>query len=99
MDALTRVTGIAGPEAYATTAAMVLEHLGNLFAFLDGHLGELAIFDPHSKVEENTVREAIRVGSRVCALMAEEGPTHGADPAEMREIWDALVQEAVKRQA
>jgi hypothetical protein len=98
MDALTRVTGIAGPEAYATTAAMVLEHLGNLFAFLDGHLGELAIFDPHSKVEENTVREAIRVASRVCALMAEEGPRHGADPAEMREIWDALVQEAVKRQ-
>jgi hypothetical protein len=78
---------------------MVLEHLGNLFAFLDGHIGELAIFDPGAKVEENTVREAIRVGAKVCAMMSKAGPAHGADPAEMREIWDALVQEAVRRDA
>jgi hypothetical protein len=97
MDALRNVTGLEGPEAYATTAAMALEHLGNLFAFLDTRLGELAIFDPEARVQEATVREAIRVGALVCQMMATEGPKHGADPAEMREIWDALVTEAVLR--
>ena len=97
MDALRNVTGLEGPEAYATTAAMTLEHLGNLFTFLDARLGELAIFDPSARVQEATIREAIRVGSLVCQMMATEGPKHGADPAEMREIWDALVMEAVRR--
>lgn len=97
MDALENVTGLKGPEAYATTAAMTLEHLGNLFGFLDARLGEMAIFDPTARVQEVTVREAIRVGSLVCQMMTAEGPKHGADPAEMREIWDALVMEAVKR--
>lgn len=97
MDALRNVTGLEGPEAYATTAAMTLEHLGNLFTFLDARLGELAIFDPEARVQEATIREAIKVGSLVCQMMATEGPKHGADPAEMRETWDALVQEAVLR--
>jgi hypothetical protein len=99
MDALRNVTGLEGPEAYATTAAMTLEHLGNLFAFLDQRLGHLVIFDPQAQVQEATVREAIKIGSLVCRLMATEGPKHGADPAVMREVWDALVQEAVRRSA
>lgn len=99
MDALRNVTGLEGPEAYATTAAMTLEHLGNLFGFLDARLGTLAIFDPAAQVQEATVREAIRVGSLVCRMMVTEGPKHGADPAEMREVWDALVMEAVRRSA
>lgn len=99
MTAIRTLTGKNDPESYALAAAMVLEHLGNLFTFLDQRLGELVMFDPEAKVKEAVIREALKVGGMVAAKMAEDGKACGADPAVMRDLWQVLVEDVVRRNA
>lgn len=82
------------PEAYAMTAAMALEHLGNLFTFLDQRLGEMAMFDPAAKVQEAVLREGIRVGAKVCRVMVDDGKAIGVSSDDLRELWPLLVERA-----
>ena len=59
------------PErAYGMAAAMAMEHLGHLFSFLDQRIGELVIFDPAAKVQESTIKDALKVGAIVCRQFA-----------------------------
>jgi len=93
------LAGERTPENFALTTSMALEHLGRLFAFLDARMGELVMFDPEAQVKEAVIREAIKVGSLVCATLVRDGVDCGAEPVVMRELWEALVEEAVRRSA
>jgi hypothetical protein len=88
---------LAPDQAFGLTSAMAFDHLGNLFTFMDAHLGTMAIFDPESKAQERAVREAIRVGAKVCKMMTTDGKEVGFDAAVMREIWPRLVEASVVR--
>jgi len=84
------------PEAaYGLAAAMGMEHLGNLLNFLDAKIGDLVIFDPEAKVKEQVIRDAIKVGARVCHCFVHEGKAQGIDSAVLRELWPVLVEMAV----
>jgi len=99
MNTVRLVTGEATPEAFATTAAMALEHIGNLLTFLDQRLGEMVMFDPEANTQEATIREALAVGGKVCRALVEDGAECGVSPAAARELWIALAEEVVRRQA
>ena len=99
MNAIRTLAGKSDPESYALVSAMVLEHVGNLFTFLDQRLGELVMFDPEARVKEQVIREALKVGGLVTAMVAKDGKACGADPAVMRDLWTVLVEEAVRRSA
>lgn len=84
-------------EAYSLAAATGMEHLGNLFKFLDQRIGELVMFDPDAKVKEATIREALKVGEKVCSLFVQDGKGQGIDSAVMRDAWVQIVEMAVIR--
>lgn len=99
MNLVELLAGEQTPENYALTSAMALEHLGHLFTFLDARMGELVMFDPEAQTKERVIREAIKVGSLVCNLLAKDGESCGTGPEVMRELWEMLVEEAVRRSA
>lgn len=90
------LAGEATPSSYADAAGMALEHLGNLFGFMDARLGELVMFDPEARVKEATIREAIKVGRLVCERMVADAPGAGVDPQKMRDLWDVLVEATIR---
>lgn len=97
MTTIKAITGEESPENYALAAAMAFEHIGNLFTFLDTRLGEFVMFDPDEKVKENVIREALRIGGLVCRVMVADSKKCACPHGQMRDLWGALVEEAVRR--
>jgi hypothetical protein len=91
MDLLPHLTSHESAEMYALTQALALEHLGNLLAGLERHLGESVIFDPAARIQEQTIRDGVKIGRALCEYMVAEAKRAGLGPEPMEDRWRDLL--------